>query len=325
METLARRHHVTEIPPTPRVFSTELAALFAGVESRPNEPGNLFRIAIAAEHRAAGLLPRARGARARGGSADQRQCLQLAAEEHEHAQTLSAEFRLWRERVARGTAPSVQPAAPLPAPGVAFINAAQLLLAQADAGAHRARLRRRSTSSYRELRARVARAAGAWRQRGLRPGDRVAVKLPDGFDWVVAFLGAIWAGGIAVRRQSGMRPRPIGSTSSTKPASASSWPRMPTTRRRRGRSGSSRWRTPARPSHSHRPSSRCSCTRTRRRSGATRRAPRASPRPWCTGTASRARSSASRASAWASWPRTASSPRRASSSRTRRPTASSRA
>jgi acyl-coenzyme A synthetase/AMP-(fatty) acid ligase len=44
----------------------------------------------------------------------------------------------------------------------------------------------------------VARAAGLWRQRGLHTGDRVAVKLPDGIDWVVAFLGAIWAGGVAV-------------------------------------------------------------------------------------------------------------------------------
>jgi acyl-coenzyme A synthetase/AMP-(fatty) acid ligase/rubrerythrin len=201
MEALARRHHIMEIPPTPEVFGTELAALFAGVESRPNEPGNLFRIAIAAEHRAAGFFL-ARAARARAGSADQRQCLQLAAEEHEHAQTLSAEFRLWRDRIARRTAPSVQPDAPLPAPGAVFVNAAQLLLAQADP-ARIALACGTEHLDYRELRARVARAAGAWRQRGLRPGDRVAVKLPDGFDWVVAFLGAIWAGGIAV----GVNPR----------------------------------------------------------------------------------------------------------------------
>jgi acyl-coenzyme A synthetase/AMP-(fatty) acid ligase len=52
--------------------------------------------------------------------------------------------------------------------------------------------------SYGELRDRVARAAGLWRARGLKPGDRVAIKLPDGIDWVVAFLGTIWAGGVAV-------------------------------------------------------------------------------------------------------------------------------
>jgi acyl-coenzyme A synthetase/AMP-(fatty) acid ligase len=44
----------------------------------------------------------------------------------------------------------------------------------------------------------VARAAGLWRARGLKSGDRVAIKLPDGIDWVVAFLGTIWAGGVAV-------------------------------------------------------------------------------------------------------------------------------
>lgn len=196
MESLARRHHITELPPTPEVFGTELAAIFAGVESRPNEPGNLFRIAIAAEHRAAGFFL-ARASRARAGSAEQRQCLQLAAEEHEHAQRLSAELRLWRERVARRTAPSVQPAMLVPAPGVVFINAAQLLLSQADP-ARIALACGAEHLDYRELRARVARAAGTWRQRGLRPGDRVAVKLPDGFDWVIGFLGAIWAGGIAV-------------------------------------------------------------------------------------------------------------------------------
>ena len=34
--------------------------------------------------------------------------------------------------------------------------------------------------------------------RGVEGGQRVAIKLPDGLDWVVAFLGAIWAGGVAV-------------------------------------------------------------------------------------------------------------------------------
>lgn len=194
MEALARRYHVTDLPPAPAVFGTELAALFAGVESRPQEPGNLFRIAIAAEHRAAGFFL-ARAARARAGSADQRQCLQLAAEEHEHAQTLSTEFRLWRERQARrGAAAATEVAAAAPA---SFLNAAELLLSQADPS----RIAVACGSEcldYRELRARVARAAGAWRQRGLRPGDRVAIQLADGIEWVVAFLGTLWAGGIAV-------------------------------------------------------------------------------------------------------------------------------
>ena len=57
--------------------------------------------------------------------------------------------------------------------------------------------------TYGELRDAVARAAGDWQRRGLEPGDRVAVKLPDGIPWVTAFLGAIWAGGAAV----GVNPR----------------------------------------------------------------------------------------------------------------------
>ncbi|HEY0879658.1 MAG TPA: AMP-binding protein [Zeimonas sp.] len=59
------------------------------------------------------------------------------------------------------------------------------------------------TRSYAQLRESVARAAGVWRARGLLPGERVAVQLPDGFAWVEAFLGCIWAGGVAV----GVNPR----------------------------------------------------------------------------------------------------------------------
>lgn len=196
MEALARRHHIADIPDASPAFSTEMAAIFAGVDSRPREPGNLFRIAIAAEHRAAGFFLE-RAARARGGSADQRQYLQLAAEEHEHAQVLSRQYRLWRERLARQPARAPAADAPPTALPADLVNAAQLLLAQADPE-RSALVCGRERLDYRELRARVARAAGAWRERGLRPGDRVAIKLPDGIDWVVAFLGTIWAGGVAV-------------------------------------------------------------------------------------------------------------------------------
>ncbi len=54
-----------------------------------------------------------------------------------------------------------------------------------------------------ELRDSVARAAGAWHARGLARGERVAVKLADGIDWVVAYLGAMAAGGVAI----GVNPR----------------------------------------------------------------------------------------------------------------------
>ena len=51
---------------------------------------------------------------------------------------------------------------------------------------------------YRELREGVAKAAGAWRELGVREGERVIVFAPDSIDWVVAYLGAIHAGGVAI-------------------------------------------------------------------------------------------------------------------------------
>lgn len=56
---------------------------------------------------------------------------------------------------------------------------------------------------YGELRDRVCRAAGAWRSLGLQPGERVVVLAPDSIAWVEAYLGAIWAGGVAI----GINPR----------------------------------------------------------------------------------------------------------------------
>jgi acyl-coenzyme A synthetase/AMP-(fatty) acid ligase len=193
MEALARRYHVTDIPPHSPDFRIDLAALFAGIESRPQDPGNLFRIAIALENRAAGYFL-SRAAVAEGGSDEQRQYLELANEEHEHAHALATEFMLWREaREQPEQRLKVAPAAHDSAP----LNAAALLLAQGDPK-RIALACGEQELSYGDLRDRVARAAGLWRQRGLRPGDRVAIKLPDGIDWVVAFLGTIWAGGVAV-------------------------------------------------------------------------------------------------------------------------------
>ncbi len=53
METLARRYHVRRSRRRSPACRLELAALFAGVENRPQDPDNLFRIAIALEQRAA--------------------------------------------------------------------------------------------------------------------------------------------------------------------------------------------------------------------------------------------------------------------------------
>jgi acyl-coenzyme A synthetase/AMP-(fatty) acid ligase len=52
--------------------------------------------------------------------------------------------------------------------------------------------------TYGALRDAIARAASAWTQRGVTHGDRVAIKLADGCAWVGAYLGAMWAGAVAV-------------------------------------------------------------------------------------------------------------------------------
>jgi acyl-coenzyme A synthetase/AMP-(fatty) acid ligase/rubrerythrin len=199
METLSRRYHVEPPAPSPD-FRLELAAVFAEVHHRPRDPDNLFRIAVALEKRAAGFFA-VRSARAPFGSAEQRLYLELAAEERSHVALLTTEYERWRARkpglfsgdplveAARAARPAGSPAE--------AINAAALLLADVDP-ARIALVCGDQQLSYGELRDRVARAAGLWRARGLKPGDRVAIKLPDGIDWVVAFLGTIWAGGVAV-------------------------------------------------------------------------------------------------------------------------------
>ena len=63
--------------------------------------------------------------------------------------------------------------------------------------------------TYDELRNAVERAAGAWRARGLKQGERVLVFAPDGIAWVIAYLGAIWAGGVAVGLNSRLFEREL--------------------------------------------------------------------------------------------------------------------
>lgn len=82
------------------------------------------------------------------------------------------------------------------------MNGAELLLANA-AGEVTALQCGEQTVSYASLRERVARAAAVWREQGVKPGQPVAVMLPDGIDWVIAWLGALWAGAVAV----GVNPR----------------------------------------------------------------------------------------------------------------------
>jgi acyl-CoA synthetase (AMP-forming)/AMP-acid ligase II len=52
--------------------------------------------------------------------------------------------------------------------------------------------------SYAQLWDRATRVAGGLRALGVRRGDRVAIRLPNGVDWVLAFYGGMLAGAIVV-------------------------------------------------------------------------------------------------------------------------------
>ncbi len=204
METLTRRYRLDVPPPSP-ALRREVAAIYAGVDDRPQDPANLFRIAIALEQRAAQFFD-ARAGLAAAGSAEQLLYRELAAEEHEHASLLAEELERWRSgRPGRFSAdapgtegwPVAASRASPASTGSPADNAAVLLLAAGDAQGT-ALACGAATLSYGELREQVARAGGYWRARGLGRGDRIAIKLPDGIDWVTAFLGALWAGAVAV-------------------------------------------------------------------------------------------------------------------------------
>jgi long-chain acyl-CoA synthetase len=60
--------------------------------------------------------------------------------------------------------------------------------------------------SYRELWDRAARVAGGLREAGLKPGDRAAVVLPNGIDWILAFFGTLMAGAIVVPVNTRLTP-----------------------------------------------------------------------------------------------------------------------
>jgi long-chain acyl-CoA synthetase len=52
--------------------------------------------------------------------------------------------------------------------------------------------------TYQQLWDRAARVAGGLHANGVAPGDRVALRLTNGLDWVVAFFGSLLAGAVAV-------------------------------------------------------------------------------------------------------------------------------
>src|SRR5579862_7627567 len=68
---------------------------------------------------------------------------------------------------------------------------------------------RDETLSYGDLRRRMLAVAGGLVERAVRPGDRVALRLPNGPDYVTAFLAVQWIGAIAVQLPPVYRRREI--------------------------------------------------------------------------------------------------------------------
>jgi rubrerythrin len=93
METLSRRYHA-ELPTPSADFQLDRAAIFAGVDRKPEDPANLFRIAIAFEQRAVDFFTN-EGERAPAGSVESQLYKELAAEEREHVALLTTEYRRW--------------------------------------------------------------------------------------------------------------------------------------------------------------------------------------------------------------------------------------
>jgi acyl-coenzyme A synthetase/AMP-(fatty) acid ligase/rubrerythrin len=197
IETLSRRYHLDVPVPSPG-FRLEVAAIFADVPNRPLDPENLFHIAIGLENRAARFFAE-RAAQVGQGNSEGHLYGELAAEEREHAEVLGTELERWRAGKSGlfGSAPAGEGPSAAAAPLAGSSNAAAVILS-GQAAQDLALVCGQAHMRYGELREAVARAAGYWRNLGVEPGDRIAVKLPDGIDWVTAFLGALWAGAVAV-------------------------------------------------------------------------------------------------------------------------------
>ena len=95
MATLSRRYHA-QVPQPSEGFKVERAAVYAGIPNRPEDPANLFRIAIAFEQRAVRFFSE-KGAQAAEGSPERQLYKELAAEEREHVDLLTTEFERFRQ------------------------------------------------------------------------------------------------------------------------------------------------------------------------------------------------------------------------------------
>ena len=94
MATLAKRYHA-ELPKPAADFQVDRAAIFAGIERKPEDPANLFRIAIAFEQRAVDFFTR-ESENVPEGSVERALYRELAAEEREHVELLGTEYRRWQ-------------------------------------------------------------------------------------------------------------------------------------------------------------------------------------------------------------------------------------
>jgi rubrerythrin len=95
MATLSRRYHLAPQVPSSE-FKVARAAIYAGIDHRPDDPANLFRIAIAFEQRAVDFFS-ASADDAPSGSAERQLYQELAAEEREHVAILTTEFERWKQ------------------------------------------------------------------------------------------------------------------------------------------------------------------------------------------------------------------------------------
>ena len=96
MATLARRYHV-QVPRPTSAHSVARAAVYAHVAHRPEDPVNLFEIAIGFERRAVRFF-RGRSDMVPAGSSEQALYRALAAEEEEHVAALTTELERWIAR-----------------------------------------------------------------------------------------------------------------------------------------------------------------------------------------------------------------------------------
>ncbi len=94
IETLKRRYHAEVPAPSPE-FQVERAAIFAGLENRPDDPANLLRMAILFEQRAVDFYEEQCN-RVPDGSVQKQLYKELGAEEREHVALLTTEYERWK-------------------------------------------------------------------------------------------------------------------------------------------------------------------------------------------------------------------------------------